>query len=450
MKKFNLKIIRESLKIALINGLFLLIFLELGSAIFYFFKNNQLFYTREKPKDYRELGINLEGIRFGESLVVERLHPFFGFVQKPGPDFRPGFKYNNYGFISPYDYPFQKTSKNQFIVGVFGGSVASNYSIYEVKNRVLEKYIKTIPGLEDKEVIILSLAVGGYKQPQQLLILNYMLSLGQTFDLVINLDGFNEVALTTLNNQRQLDLTMPSPAHIEPLTGLANNSLSDKALKTLLKIKENKEQLTDALETLKDCQFATCYSVMSVYVQSLGKDYRRNIRRFERARTRPLDEDSESVIFFYKQEDVIPDSEFYQQAAQYWAETSKLMYDVLSANNIPYLQVLQPNQYWKTERKFSEAEQKIAWVDDSPYEKGVKWGYPLLLQQVNELKANNINILNAVNIFDATPEPVYIDNCCHYNPRGEEILSNYIGAAIVEELTDKPIEGEEVTRRRTW
>ncbi|ERT03515.1 hypothetical protein M595_6547, partial [Lyngbya aestuarii BL J] len=104
---------------------------------------------------------------------------------------------------------------------------------------------------------------------------------------------------SNLNNQRQLDFAMPSPAHIEPLTGLANNSLSDKALRTLLEIKENKEQLSDNLETLQDCKLASCNAIMSVYVQTLVKNYRENLQRFERYRNKPLDEDQESVIFFY-------------------------------------------------------------------------------------------------------------------------------------------------------
>ncbi|MEB3280852.1 MAG: hypothetical protein VKK42_18210 [Lyngbya sp.] len=440
MKKLNLKFIKEGLKLTLINLAVLLVFLELGSLGFYFIRNQQFFYTREKSEDYRDLGINLEGVRVGGESIVERLHPFFGFVQKPGPDFRPGFKYNNYGFITPYDYPFVKTNDNQVIVGVFGGSVASNYSIYEVNNKVLEQIFRQVPEYKDKEIIILSLAIGGYKQPQQLLILNYMLARGQKFDLIINIDGFNEVALSNLNNQRQLDFAMPSPAHIEPLTGLANNSLSNKALRTLLEIKENKEQLGEGLERLQDCKLASCYAVMSVYVQTLVKNYRENLQRFERYRNKPLDDDQESVIFFYNQDEVLPDAVFFEQVADYWAKTSILMHQVAAANNIPYFHFFQPNQYWKTNRKFSEAEKKIALSEASPYEKGVKIGYPLLLERIDDLKANNVNIFNAVNIFDEVAEPVYGDNCCHYNAKGDEVFSNYIGRSIVETLTGKPLE----------
>ena len=440
MTKFNLKFIKEGLKLTAINLAVLFVLLELGSLVFYSSRNKQLFYTREKSEDYRDLGINLEGVRVGGESIVERLHPFFGFVQKPGPDFRPGFKYNNYGFISPYDYPFVKTSDNQVIVGVFGGSVASNYSIYEVNNKVLEKILRQMPGYKDKEIVILSFAVGGYKQPQQLLILNYMLARGQEFDLIINIDGFNEVALSNLNNERQLDFAMPSPAHIEPLTGLANNSLSNKALRTLLEIKENKEQLAEGLEGLQDCKLASCYAVKSVYVQTLVNTYRENLQRFERYRNRPLDDDQESVIFFYNQDGVLPDEVFFEQVADYWAKTSILMHQVARANNIPYFHFFQPNQYWKTDRKFSEAEKKIALSEASPYEKGVKIGYPLLLERIDGLKANNVNIFNAVKIFDGVSEPVYGDNCCHYNAKGEEVFSNYIGRSIVETLTGKIFE----------
>jgi hypothetical protein len=54
-----------------------------------------------------------------------------------------------------------------------------------------------------KEIVILSLATGGYKQPQQLMALTYLLALGAHFDLVINVDGFNEVALPAAENVPQ-------------------------------------------------------------------------------------------------------------------------------------------------------------------------------------------------------------------------------------------------------
>lgn len=440
MKNFKfLPQAKEALKIGLINLVVLFFLLEFGSLIFYYFKHQQLFYTRERSEDLQNLGINLEGVRVGES-VIERLHPYFGYIQKPSPDFRPGFKYNNYGFLSPYDYPYKKTNKNQVIVGILGGSVASNYSIYEVQNKILEKKLKQLPQFKDKEIIILSLATGGYKQPQQLITLNYMLSLGQKFDLVINIDGFNEIALANINNQNKLSFAMPSASHVQALTGLANNSLSTKALKALLSIKDHKPKIKNALETLKDCPLASCHVIMSLYTQELIKNYHRDVARFERYRQKQGDDDnsSESVIYFYMEDRVLPDSEIFQEITNNWAKTSILIHQVLSANNIPYFHILQPNQYYPTKRVFSEAEKKVAFSEDSPYKDSIKKGYPYLLKKVDELKANQINFFNGVLILDNTKEQAYIDNCCHYDQPGENILSNFVADSIVNVLKNQP------------
>ena len=74
----------------------------------------------------------------------------------------------------------------------------------------------------NKELISLCLSHEGYKQPQQLLVLSYFLSIGQQFDLVVNIDGFNEVTLSSLNNEHGLDISMPSVMHMDPLINLVN------------------------------------------------------------------------------------------------------------------------------------------------------------------------------------------------------------------------------------
>jgi uncharacterized ubiquitin-like protein YukD len=430
----NFKFINKSqeiIKIALINLLFLLVFLELGSLGWYFVKHKQFFYTRQKPLDKSALGINLEGVRLNES-IVERFHPFFGFVQKPSADFRPGFKVNNYGFISPYDYPFKKTNKNQFVIGVFGGSVASNYSIFEIQNKILPAYIKQLPAFKDREFVILSFATGGYKQPQQLLILNYFLALGQEFDIVVNIDGFNEVALSNLNNKNNIDLAMPSLQHILPLTNLANNSLSIKAMKATVRIQENKARINQGLESLQHCTLAACDALTSVYIQNLVNNYKTDVIKFEKERTRQKDDGS--VIYINTNKSVLQDSVAFDQMAWNWAKSSIFMNKVLSASNVPYFQVLQPNQYYQTKRVFSAAEKQIAFNKDTPYAKAVELGYPALFKKFPNLEKNNINVLNAVNVFDKTKDAVYVDSCCHYNQAGEVVFSNYVGSSILEGL----------------
>ena len=434
MKDFKLiNKTQEILKVALINLVLLLVFLELGSLGWYFLKHKQIFYTREKREDKSALGVNLEGVRLNQS-IVERFHPFFGFIQKPSPDFRSGFKVNNYGFISPYDYPFKKFKKNQFVIGIFGGSVASDFSIFQVQNKILPQYLKQVPGLQDKEFVILSFATGGYKQPQQLLILNYFLALGQELDLVVNIDGFNEVALSNLNNKNQINLAMPSIQHISPLTSLANNSLSIEAMQATIRIKENKTRINEGLESLQHCSLAACDALTSVYVQNLVNNYRKDVIAFEKERSKKQQDEEGSVIFINKNKSILEDSAAFEQMAWNWAKSSIFMHKVLSASNVPYFQVLQPNQYYQTKRVFGEAEKRIAFNKETPYAKAVELGYPAILGKFPNLQKNNINILNGVKVFDKTKDAVYVDSCCHYNQAGEVIFSNYVGSSILESL----------------
>lgn len=434
MKDFKLiNKTQEILKVALINLVLLLVFLELGSLGWYFLKHKQIFYIREKREDKSALGVNLEGVRLNQS-IVERFHPFFGFIQKPSPDFRSGFKVNNYGFISPYDYPFKKFKKNQFVIGIFGGSVASNFSIFQVQNKILPQYLKQVPGLQDKEFVILSFATGGYKQPQQLLILNYFLALGQELDLVVNIDGFNEVALSNLNNKNQINLAMPSIQHISPLTSLANNSLSIEAMQATIRIKENKTRINEGLESLQHCSLAACDALTSVYVQNLVNNYRKDVIAFEKKRSKKQQDEEGSVIFINKNKSILEDSAAFEQMAWNWAKSSIFMHKVLSASNVPYFHVLQPNQYYQTKRVFGEAEKRIAFNKETPYAKAVELGYPAILGKFPNLQKNNINILNGVKVFDKTKDAVYVDSCCHYNQAGEVIFSNYVGSSILESL----------------
>ncbi|MDJ0556251.1 MAG: hypothetical protein QNJ68_17800 [Microcoleaceae cyanobacterium MO_207.B10] len=442
MKSFSLfKNSQELWKIILINFFLLFVFVELGSLGWYYVRYKQFFYTRAKltendNENENNFGINLTGVRLRDS-IVERLHPYFGFVQKPGPDFRKGFKYNAAGFISPYDYPYQKTNDNQYIVGVFGGSVASNYSIYEIQNKILGEKLKQLPGLKDKEIIILSFAAGGYKQPQQLLVLNYFLSVGQEFDMIINIDGFNEVAFANENNESKINISMPSSQHVVPLTNIANNSLSEKALRAMLRINESKSNLKGALETLENCQLAYCYALTSLYVQNLVSGYRQNVKTFdkERRKASKKDENQGSIVYFYSQNPELDEPELFGQAANNWVKTSTLMQQIASSNNIAYFHFLQPNQYFPTNRVFSEEEKKVAFSDDTPYQEAVELGYPLLLNKISNLQNNGVNIFNAVNILDNSQEFVYIDSCCHYTEAGEQIFSDFIANSIVGVLT---------------
>jgi hypothetical protein len=407
--------------------------LEALSLAFYFVNQKQFFYTRTKGKEKVVEDIERLGIRLDES-IVERLHPFFGYVLKQGafPNEKLKLKVNKEGFYSLYEYPFIKTNKNQLIVGIFGGSVANNFAVDEYVTQRLSKKLKSYPEFANKEIIILNFGNGGYKQPQQLLILNYFLALGQKFDLVMNIDGFNEVALSNLNNKAQLEIGMPSVQHIQPLTSLANNNLSPEAMSLIVQINDDKKQLKVGIDKLQNCQLALCHAVTSLQVKQLVNDYQQAIIKYD-AQVKKSNSDTakSDIVYIPKADSVLSDAAAFDQIASLWYESSIAMNQILSSRKIKYFHFIQPNQYYPTKRVFTAKEKEIAISKDSPYIEGVTKGYPVLLSKVDDLQKAGVNIFNGVNVLDNTKETVYKDACCHYNYMGDDIFANYVSSSII-------------------
>ncbi|MEG5065911.1 hypothetical protein QUB33_20035 [Microcoleus sp. B3-A4] len=424
---------KNILIIIAVNCAIAFICLEALSLAFYFINQKQFFYSRTKAKEQVVEDIERLGIRVDES-IVERLHPFFGYVLKQGAftNKKLKLKVNKHGFFSLYEYPFIKTNKNQVIIGVFGGSVANNFAVDEYITRRLSNKLKTYPEFANKEIIVLNFGNGGYKQPQQLLVLNYFLAVGQELDLVINIDGFNEVALSNLNNKARVEIGMPSVQHIQPLTGLANNNLSSESMSSIVQINENKKQLKAGIDKLQTCQLALCHAVTSLQVKQLINNYQQALVKYDRqVKQSNPDTANSGIVYIPKADFVLQDAAAFDKMASMWYQSSIGMNQILSSRKIKYFHFIQPNQYYPTKRAFTAKEKEIAINKDSPYIEGVKKGYPVLLSKVDELQKAGVNIFSAVNILDNTKETVYKDACCHYNSVGDEVFANYVSSSII-------------------
>src|SRR5690606_10565907 len=137
-------------------------------------------------------------------LTGDALHPYFGPMHRPGVRAES----NNFGFGSPYAFPYRRANDRQLLIGIFGGSVARFFCDQGIPR--LTQVLERDPRYAGREIVPLCFAHEGYKQPQQLLVLAYFLSIGQELDLVLNIDGFNEVALGAYNYNQGRDISMPS------------------------------------------------------------------------------------------------------------------------------------------------------------------------------------------------------------------------------------------------
>ena len=130
--------------------------------------------------------------------VREVVHPYTGFVVL-GETAVPGCYTGGYECLQKVqgfaDLPMPKRSDSELHVAILGGSVAVG-TVNGTAPNLYARLLGRLPQFQGKKINIHNLALGGYHQPQQLMSLAYYYSIGAEFDLVINLDGFNEVAVT--------------------------------------------------------------------------------------------------------------------------------------------------------------------------------------------------------------------------------------------------------------
>jgi hypothetical protein len=429
----------KPIKIVAVNLLLLFLFVEAASVGFYYLRTGKFFYSTNKGED-KSIALppeNDSGDKALNNSISHRLHPYFGFVYDTHTTRRLQFSNinysaNNLGILSPYGYPVKKTNNEQYIIGIFGGSVGMYFAFYELENHVLVNALKRLPYFQNKQIIVLPFANGAYKQPQQLLALNYFISLGQEFDMVINIDGFNETALAYLNNKSGIEISMPNLEIIGPMIDLANRNLALNELDLTLEILKLKQELKETSGNLSKCRMATCYTLRWLQIKYLLSQYRKKLETFNELKRDY--KQSDSLVHLDAHDGPLNDQDALREMADVWAKSALAMNDLLSKKQIPYFQVIQPNQYYATARKFSEDEKKVALNSSSRYAEGVRKGYPQLLNRIGDLEKSGVKVINGVNVFDDIKDITYEDDCCHYNKIGNEVFANFVATNIVKFL----------------
>lgn len=384
---------------------------EVAAVVVHYYDVGWLYYVRPPRRPVIEE--TARGVLSGDVL-----HPYFGPIHRVGVRAET----NNVGFGSPLAFPYARTSEPQFLVGIFGGSVARQFCDAGVARLAAD--LRTRAALGDREIVPLCFAHEGYKQPQQLLVLSYFLSVGQALDLAVNIDGFNEVALGTYNDERGRDITMPSPLHVDPIVNLIDRTtLTPDALYVLADISRAKERLNTLATRLQGARSAAVGVLTAMYYDYTRARYEADVARFAGLSTAPA---AQSMLQLTPRLRPRDGEQLYADIAGHWANASQLMADALAARRVPYVHVLQPNQY-HSQHAFSADEARIAINPATPFKPPVERGYPVL-RETGRALAQRLPFFDATDLFDREPQAVYQDDCCHYNARGNELLGAFIAA----------------------
>jgi len=361
------------------------------------------------------------------------IHPYLGAVMEPQSDggrLTVDGKYGitEYGFIDN-DLPIHKRSRDHVIVGFLGGSVARQMSI-NASDRLAQE-LTTIPEFAGRTFTFVRLATNGYKQPQQLMTLTYFLMLGAEFDVVINLDGFNEATLPGIDN-------VPAgvfAAYPRDWAKLIASDISSEFNRMGGYISYLRQGQRD--DARHAASFPWNYSPTAQLIWTL-----RNHRRDEKimAQQESMNRFTEEKMPYCRSgpsQKFDSPAQIEEHCTEIWSQSSLLLHQLCTARGIRYFHFLQPNQYLEGTKPIGSEEAKQAIRLNVPYRAAVQSCFPLLRIAGTRLSEQGVSFFDLTEVFIDHPEPLYEDNCCHVNKAGDLLMAGAIGVQIRHAMSGK-------------
>ena len=360
---------------------------------------------------------------------VERaLHPYLGWVKDADaplsrmiashPEAR------DHGFPDNEGPIFFAPDPKRLVVAVLGGSVANDFA-HKAGPHLLERMAE-LPRFAGRELVLVSLALPGYKQPQQLMALSWFLALGAHFDLVLALDGYNEL-IASAHNALGAGVHPAYPKRwlerAGPLEGPLRLAIGEAAFL--------QQRRADR---------ARAFSVAPLrWSLAAGLVWRRLDRRLESqlvaAQTRAAQK-AEAPGYQVRgpRPGGLDEASLFDDVAALWARSSLQMHQLAVARGAEFRHFLQPNQYVAGSKPFSDEERARAIRPGGDRARWVGEGYPRLQREGERLREQGVAFHDLTGVYAGVEETVYSDACCHVNRRGNRLLAE----AIVRTLADDP------------
>ena len=318
----------------------------------------------------------------------------------------------------------------RFEIWLLGGSVAVNFGRRDGGRRVLLEAIATDPRFEGQvdDVRLLRMqnfAHAAHKQPQQLALVSFLLALGLVPDAIINLDGFNEVAVASSNVRLGSHPIYPALAQWGTL---ARNPISDpQQFDSLVDLWLARRRVVRLAELMLDLGLyrSACLGRVGLGLIRRGRSQWSTARReYER---KSLNAHADPVL---RGPPIKPD--LAQDAMiRAWYESSAALQSICQGRGIPYLHVLQPTLHDPGAKPWTDAERKSSACSDE-WSEGVSFGYPRLRASGQRLHdERGVAFFDASMVFADVAETLYYD-ACHFNDAGNRILAAAVAEAFLE------------------
>lgn len=306
---------------------------------------------------------------------------------------------------------------------VVGGSVSALF--YGAGSDRMIEVLRTSPDFREGAMRILRHGRGAYKQPQSANVLAYALSVGVEPEIVVLIDGFNDVAIAAQNFAEGTHPLYPWSSNWLVLA--ANPTTQPGVLDRMVELRAKQRRVVELGTTALDWHADVSALAGTLFLRRIAdlqsdasSAYTELTQTFS---TEHVGRIERGPVFRGGIE------EARRRSVEAWMEGSISMWSVCRARGIRFLHVLQPTLHDEGSKPLTDEEREnglahVEWME------GAKKGYPLLRTAGAELARRGVPFLDASRLFENATQTLYYDNC-HFGDEGNRMLGEAIGQRLV-------------------
>lgn len=350
------------------------------------------------------------------------IHPFVGYLFRPGmppTDFttkKPTrfpteqCEVNRHGFLSDGPFLPQGPSPNTVRVLITGGSVANN--LFCKFRSEIAAALGKLPAYQGKAFKFVALAFEGWRQPQQLQALSFYLAQGGEADLLLAVDGFNEVASQTVG----------FPYYPEHWRMLVGGTKDARQLGLIGRIEVYRDWRRDLARSMIGVSWPVTLNLSWALADRLLETRGDTANMKLAALVAAAAKTKADFRLDGPQRGQITGRDMPRVGASVWRRSTLVMARLAQQAGIRAYFFLQPSLHMEGAKPLTGEEQALKKQGAPRYKLASDQGYSALEEGVTHLRSQGVKITNLSKVFKESPETLYVDSCCHFNAAGNRLM----------------------------